>query len=203
MKGSMTMKLTKTFLMICLIAIAAAPVWAQRGQSLRNGARNGVGNCMLLQSSATAQPLSTVEEEPLMLLREEEKLARDVYQALFAKWGVRIFNNIAVSEQRHFDAIGILIERYGLTDPAQPTAGAFNDPELQQLYFDLIAKGNISLLDALQVGVAIEEKDIKDLKAAMAITDNRDVLTVYSNLLNGSLNHLSAFDSHIDAVSSK
>ena len=197
------MKLTKTFLMISLIAIAVAPAWAQRGQGLRNGARNGVGNCLLLQSSDTAQPLSTAEEKDLMLFREEEKLARDVYQALFAKWGVRIFNNIAVSEQRHFDAIGILIERYGLKDPAQPTAGVFADPDLQQLYYDLIAKGDVSLLDALQVGVVIEEKDIKDLKAAMAITDNKDVLRVYSNLLNGSLNHLSAFDSHIDSVSSK
>jgi len=197
------MKLTKTFLMIGLIAIAVAPVWAQRGQSLRNGARNGAGNCLLLQSSATAQPLSTAEEEHLMLLREEEKLVRDVYQALYATWGVRIFNNIAVSEQRHFEAVGILIERYELTDPAQATAGVFADPDLQQLYYDLIAKGNVSLLDALQVGVAIEEKDIKDLQAAMAITDNKDVLRVYSNLLNGSLNHLSAFDSHIDAVSSK
>jgi hypothetical protein len=197
------MKFIKTFLMIGLIAIAVAPVWAQRGQGLRNGARNGVGSCLLLQSSDTAQPLSTAEEKDLMLLREEEKLARDVYQALFAKWGVRIFNNIAVSEQRHFDAVGILIERYGLTDPAQATAGVFADPDLQQLYYDLIAKGSVSLLDALQVGVAIEEKDIKDLKAAMAITDNNDVLRIYSNLLNGSLNHLSAFDSHIDSVSSK
>jgi hypothetical protein len=197
------MKFSKAFFMICLIVITATPAWAQRGQGLRNGARNGVGNCLLLQSSATAQPLSTAEEEDLMLLREEEKLARDVYQALFAKWGVRIFNNIAVSEQRHFDAVGILIERYGLTDPAQATAGVFADPDLQQLYYDLIAKGNVSLLDALQVGVAIEEKDIKDLKAAMAITDNKDVLRVYSNLLNGSLNHLAAFDSHIDSVSSK
>jgi hypothetical protein len=90
-----------------------------------------------------------------------------------------------------------------LTDPAQPTAGVFANPDLQQLYNDLIAKGNVSLLDALQVGVAIEEKDIEDLKAAMAITNNKDVLRVYSNLLNGSLNHLAAFNSHIDAVSSK
>jgi hypothetical protein len=197
------MKFTKAFFMMCLIVIAATPAWSQRGQGLRNGARNGGGNCLLLQSSATAQPLSTAEEEHLMLLREEEKLARDAYQALYAKWGVRIFNNIAASEQRHFDAVGILIERYGLTDPAQPTAGVFANPDLQQLYNDLIAKGNVSLLDALQVGVAIEEKDIEDLKAAMAITNNKDVLRVYSNLLNGSLNHLAAFNSHIDAVSSK
>jgi hypothetical protein len=197
------MKLTKIFLITCLIAFAVTPILAQRGQGLRNGTRNGGGNCLLLQSSATAQPLSTAEEEHLMLLREEEKLARDAYQVLYANWGVRIFNNIAASEQRHFDAVGILIERYGLTHPAQPTAGVFTNLDLQQLYNDLIAKGNVSLLDALQVGVAIEEKDIEDLKAAMAITDNRDVLRVYSNLLDGSLNHLSAFESHMETISSK
>jgi len=194
------MKLNKTFFTICLILSVAAPSWAQGGQGNRSGARNGGGNCLLLQTSAATQPLSTAEAEDLMFLREEEKLARDVYQALFAAWGVRIFDNIASAEQRHFDAVGTLITRYGLKDPAQPTAGIFTNPELQRLYVDLIAKGSLSLLDAMEVGVAIEEKDIEDLKAAMAIAKNKDVLRVYSNLLNGSLNHLAAFDSHVETI---
>jgi hypothetical protein len=196
------MKFVKTFLMMFLIVIAATTAWAQSGQRPRNGGRNGCAGCPLSQTAFAAQPLSAEEATHLLYMREEEKLARDVYQVLYSKWNVRIFNNIAVSEQRHYDAVGTLISRYKLIDPVQEAAGVFTNPDLQALYDQLMAKGSISLLDALQVGVSIEETDIDDLKAAIAVTDNRDALTVYGNLLNGSLSHLSAFNSHIEAVSS-
>jgi hypothetical protein len=195
------MKLVKAFFIICLILIAATPIWAQNGQRFRNGGRNGGSNCLLSQASFAVQPLDAEETAHLLYIREEEKLAMDIYQALYSKWKIRIFSNIASSEQRHFDAVGTLINRYGLSDPAQPTAGVFTNPDLQKLYSDLLAKGQRSLLDALHVGVAIEEKDIDGLKAAISATDNRDILTVYGNLLNGSLNHLSAF-SRTEALSS-
>jgi len=196
------MKLFKTFIIVCLIAITAMAAWAQNGQGRRNGRQNGCANCPLAQTAFAAQPLSAGDAANLLIMREEEKLARDVYQVLSSKWNVRIFSNIAVSEQRHFDAIGTLISRYKLTDPAQETAGVFTNRELQALYNELIAKGSASLPDALQVGVTIEETDIDDLKAAIAVTHNKDVLTVYGNLLSGSLNHLSAFNSQIATVRS-
>ena len=133
----------------------------------------------------------------LLFMREEEKLAMDVYQALSQKWDLRIFSNIAAAEKRHFDAIGTLIIRYDLSDPALPAPGAFTNAELQKLYNDLLAKGERSLVDALQVGVIIEEKDIADLKDAISTTDKKDILTIYGNLQNGSLNHLSAFNSRL------
>jgi hypothetical protein len=194
------MRLNKSLLIICLMMIVAAPVWAQRGAKNRSGERACIGDCLLRQASASTQPLSIDEAEYLAFMREEEKLARDVYQALSVKWGVRIFNNIAASEQRHFDSVGILLERYGLTDSAQPAAGVFSDPDLQKLYGELVAKGAVSLLDAMEVGVIIEEKDIKDLKAAMALADNTDLLRVFGNLLQGSLNHLAAFKSNIEVL---
>jgi hypothetical protein len=196
-KGSKTMKSFKTFFMMCLIVIAATPAWAQNGPRSKNGGRNGCANCPLSQPAIAVQPLNTAETAHLLYIREEEKLALDIYQALYSKWQVRIFSNIAASEQRHFDAIGTLIDRYGLSDPAQPTAGVFTNTDLQKLFDDLLSKGNLSLLDALQVGVAIEEQDIDDLKGAISATGNRDILTIYGNLLNGSLNHLSAFNSRI------
>jgi hypothetical protein len=91
-----------------------------------------------------------------------------------------------------------LIDRYGLTDPAQDKAGVFTNPILQQLYNDLLAAGSASLLDALQVGVTVEKTDIGDLNVAITDTNNTDVLVVYGNLLSGSTKHLSAFESHID-----
>lgn len=195
------MRLNKSLLVICLIMIVATPVWAQRGPRNRSGERACLGDCLLRQSAVSTQPLGVEEAEYLSFLREEEKLARDVYQALYAKWGVRIFKNISASEQRHFDSVGILIARYDLTDPAQPTAGVFSNPDLQKLYSDLVAKGEVSLLDAMEVGVTIEEKDIDDLKAAMALAENTDLLRVYGNLLQGSLNHLAAFKNNVEILS--
>jgi hypothetical protein len=195
------MKPVKAFFMICLIAAATLPVWAQNGRGFRDGSRNNCANCPLLQAAFAAQPLSEEEAAHLLYIREEEKLALDIYHALYSKWNMRIFSNIAASEQRHFDAVGTLIARYGLKDPAQ-AAGLFTNPDLQKLYYDLLAKGGLSVVDALEVGVIIEETDIDDLKAAIAVTKNKDVLTVYGNLLNGSLNHLSAFNSHLEAASS-
>jgi hypothetical protein len=202
MEGRKNMKLTKAFFIMCLIAIASMPLSAQNRQRLRNGTGpNCRPDCPLAQSAVAVQPLSAEEATHLLYMREEEKLALDIYTALGSKWRMRIFSNIAASEQRHFDAIGTLIKRYGLADPAQSSPGTFTNPNLQALYNDLLAKGSSSLLNALQVGVTIEETDISDLNSAIEITDNHDVLAVYENLLNGSSNHLSAFNSRIEAVS--
>ncbi|MBN1568014.1 MAG: DUF2202 domain-containing protein [Acidobacteria bacterium] len=194
-----TMKYAKTILVLCLFVAATVSAQAQSGRGMRNGPRYNSGICPRISSSTPSQPLDVEETAKLLLMREEEKLAMDVYQALYQKWGIRIFNNIAASEKRHFDAIGNLIIRYELSDPAKPAAGEFTDPDLQKMYDDLVAQGMKSLVEAFQVGVAIEEADIEDLRAAISITDNNDVLTVYGNLLNGSLNHLDAFNSQLDA----
>ena len=67
-------------------------------------------------------------------MREEEKLARDVYLYMYNEWGLRIFNNIAVSEQRHFEAVGTLLDRYSVEDPAVETGlGEFNNEDLHGL----------------------------------------------------------------------
>ena len=47
----------------------------------------------LLQSYAQS-PLSSQELDGILLIREEEKLARDVYLTLYDKWQIPIFNNI-------------------------------------------------------------------------------------------------------------
>ena len=127
-------------------------------------------------------------------MREEEKLARDVYLTLYEQWELPIFQNIAGSEQTHMDSVGKLIDRYGLDDPAADNDnGEFTDPMLQSLYDDLVAAGSQSLADALRVGAAIEEIDILDLEERIAQTSVRDIQRVYDNLLKGSRNHLRSF----------
>ncbi len=139
-----------------------------------------------------ASDLSAEETAALLYMREEEKLARDVYNALFTVWGQPTFSNIASSEQQHMDQIKLLLDRYGLTDPALDP-GKFTDPTLQALYDQLVSQGSASLVDALKVGAAIEEIDILDLQARLALTDNADLQLVFNNLMKGSYNHLNAF----------
>ena len=136
--------------------------------------------------------LSTDEAASLLYMREEEKLARDVYNTLYTVWGQPTFQNIAASEQQHMDQIKLLLDRYALTDPAL-APGQFTDPALQALYNQLVAQGSVSLADALKVGAAIEEIDILDLQTRVAQTDNADIQLVYNNLMNGSYNHLNAY----------
>lgn len=128
-------------------------------------------------------------------MRQEEQLARDVYTALAAKHDQAApLVNIARSEQRHFDTIGLLLQRYGIADPAAGrAAGSYADPELQSLYTSLVASGGESLAKAYEVGVTIETKDIADLKKAIAETTAADAKAAFANLLNGSENHLASF----------
>ncbi|CAG0937029.1 hypothetical protein TFLX_05932 [Thermoflexales bacterium] len=145
-------------------------------------------------AAAAAGPLSADEIAGLQFMREEEKLARDVYLTLSQKWGLPIFNNIANSEATHMAAVKTLLDRYGIADPvAGKAVGVFADPTLQVLYNQLIAQGSQSLSAALKVGGAIEEIDIRDLKEYSASTTQVDIKTVYNNLLNGSYNHLRSF----------
>lgn len=156
-----------------------------------NGSQNGDGTGAQLES-IPASDLSAEEAAALLFMREEEKLARDVYNQMYALWGQPVFQNIAASEQTHTDEIKVLMDRYGLADPALGP-GQFTDANLQALYNQLIAQGSVSLEEAMKVGVLIEETDIADLQARLAQTDNADLQLVFTNLMNGSYNHLAAF----------
>jgi len=185
------------------ILILSVQGWAQRGTGMGMGMRgsDNTGSCQTLIASLPKQELSTTEAAGLTYLREEEKLARDVYTRLYAKWGSRIFGNIAQSEQRHFDALKVLLDRYGLVDPAADNAvGVFTDPGLRTLYGNLVAQGQVSPAAALRVGATIEDLDIHDLDQALAATDNDDFRIVYQNLQNGSHNHMRAFAGQLQVL---
>jgi hypothetical protein len=141
-----------------------------------------------------AEPVSDLEAEHLTFMREEEKLARDVYAGLFEIWGQPIFDRISQSESRHMEAMRVLLDKYGLPDPVvDDTPGAFSDPLLQELYAELMDLGGQSLSDALTVGCIIEDLDILDNIVAISESDNADIRTAFQNLLKGSRNHLRSF----------
>ncbi|KAB7743643.1 DUF2202 domain-containing protein [Nostocoides sp. F2B08] len=144
---------------------------------------------------ATAAALDPGLAEQLRFTREEERMARDLYAALAIEHdGARPMSRITTSEQRHFDQVGLLLERYGVADPSDGLeAGSYAFPELQSLYDRWLSEGSGSLDAAFQVGIELEERDIADLEAMIEETDQADVRTVLERLLAGSQHHLTTY----------
>lgn len=140
--------------------------------------------------------LTPDEEAGLIFMREEEKVARDVYIKMAEKWNVRIFHNIKRSEQVHMNAIRFLLTRYNVPDPVGNNAvGVFTSPELQALYDALIIRGNASLNEALKVGRDIEIEDIADIDHQLQnVVVNTELVRVYTRLKRASGFHLAAFN---------
>lgn len=179
-----------------LITVLATTPLQAGGPGGKGGTNHSPGPNYTVQTSA---PLTGTEADHLLFMREEEKLARDVYLTLYDQWQHSVFSNISSAEQRHMDALAVKIDTYGLVDPVvDDTVGVFTNTDLSILFEDLTAKGESSLLDALYVGAFIEEIDILDLQEAIATSTHPDLIRVYENLMRGSRNHLRAFVRQIE-----
>ena len=147
--------------------------------------------------SAVNVPGTTLDQHEIAhmrYMREEEKLARDVYTVFSGYWGGPIFSQIATAEQRHMNAVLGLLQRYGIPDPvANAGLGQFTDSNLISMYETLVRKGEKSYADALYAGGLIEEVDIADLTFAISSTSRPDIIRVYNNIHRGSRNHLRSF----------
>ncbi len=164
----------------------------------------GQFNSIYLNSQITTLPVQTIsddEAKSLIHMREEEKLARDVYITMFNKYGLMIFDNISRSEQTHTDAILQLLTKYNINDPVGVNAiGVFTDPGLQALYTNLVNAGNVSILEAYKVGATIEDLDLYDLKVDLLKVDNQDIILVYQMLSKGSRNHMRNYFSSLKSL---
>ena len=156
-----------------------------------------INNTVLTETTTEELNLTSQEIEDLLFLREEEKLARDVYLYSFEKYNLQIFNNISNSESQHMNSVLQLLNNYKIEDTASTEIGVFNNETLQSIYNQLIEKSNISLLEALKVGGKIEDLDIKDLTLNESNTNNIDLLLVYGSLKCGSRNHLRNFHNQV------
>jgi hypothetical protein len=172
------------------VAVLSAPLVSMAGNQGKGSGR---------QSRDVDASLDATEIQNLNYMREEEKLARDVYRTLYGIWGLPVHNNISESEQVHTTRVEDMLEKYRLPDPVVDDAtGVFVDQKLAVLYDALIAEGSQSSLKALYVGAAIEEIDMIDLQHAIDDTDNTDIQRLYENLMSGSKNHLRAFVGQIE-----
>lgn len=170
--------------------------------------------------------LDANESSHLTFMREEEKLARDVYLTfadMYPDQGV--FANIATtSEQTHTDTMRDKLAQYGLPDPNPATndlpasIGVFTGAEWGW-YFDekfaaLTTAGGQSELDALYAGAFIEELDMHDIAdcpqvmvdagysdpCGLNYTDESGLINAYSSLIDGSESHLRAYVGQIEAI---
>lgn len=185
-----------------------------------NAARGGGGG----GSGSSSSSVDFNEETHMMFMREEEKLARDVYTMLGATWPDQaVFSGISGSEQGHTDSVKNLIEGYGLTDPnTNDNVGAYTGEDyagyFTEKYKLLVDKGSINELEALYVGAFIEELDMLDIvqcpqaiidiqrsirstsDCGLNYTDEDQIQTVFGNLLDGSKSHLRAYVGRIENV---
>lgn len=155
-------------------------------------------------------------------MREEEKLARDVYITLGMSYPtLEVFGKIDDAEQRHTCAVCDMLKKYGVEDPStNDNVGVFTGedygPYFTEKYGELVARGSISGMEALHVGALIEELDMLDINycpkeiveqdngidsstdCGKIYTDNPDIQRLYTSLLEGSENHLRAFVRNIE-----
>ena len=201
-RNALTLVLFVSMILVAPIAMAKGPGGGQHGKCGNQGQGKNVGNRQhqgieVIMERLDELPVGTLSDDEaatLTYLREEEKLARDVYATLAEKWDTRVFSNITGAEQRHMDLVAELLVRYEIEDPVvDDTAGSFTNPELRDLYVKLVDSGESSLEQALLAGATIEDMDIADIYALIESSENPDVKLVAHNLVKGSRNHLRAF----------
>lgn len=144
--------------------------------------------------TAAAATNTKSQEDLLLYLIEEEKLAHDVYTVMHDTYGAKVFGNILGSEQTHQSRVLTLLTARGIADPRSAELGKFNNAELQSLYDQLIMQGEQSAEEAYKVGIIIEEKDIADITAQLATATDSDIVAALEALHTGSENHLRAFN---------
>ncbi len=181
-------------------ALVAAAILATLTLTACGGSTPAASSASVLVPEGTVLIVDDGTVADMVFLREEEKMAHDVYATLGPQWPLTVFASIEESEQRHMDTVLLLLQAAGVADPAADRGiGEFTNPELASLYAILVAQGSVSALEALVVGATIEDYDLADLATSAAAATDPIVLGVYANLAKGSRNHLRSFVSQIVA----
>ena len=168
------------------------------GQGPNDDGQRGPGSCD--DCDAEMGVLTEEQKAGLVFMANEEKMAQDVYAAFAELYDMPIFSNIAESEAMHQQAVGVVLERYGVEDTAIGLpAGEFSNEAIATLHNSLVEQGSASLEEALAAGVLIEKADIADLEVRMEGLEETapDVYEMYSHLLAASQNHLAAFEGRL------
>jgi hypothetical protein len=168
-------------------------------------------------------PVSTLTQDAkntLSYMGNEERLAHDVYTELYQyhlqndKEAIKQLENITKAETTHIQTVQALVNKYDLNissftnidltpldnedaTVAQMPIGKYDIQSIQDLHDSLIAKGEQSKQDALEVGCMVEVTDITDLTKDIATAQESnasDVVSAFEFLRQGSYSHYWAFD---------
>lgn len=148
--------------------------------------------CVNLTDDSTPLAISPAAQTALLFQIDEERMARELYTAFGAKWGLQPFAMIPTAEARHEAMLRQLASRGGVTAPTA-VAAHFDSAEVQQRYNDLLALGLESADSALRAAAFVEEQDIADLNTLISSTDNPALKEVATALKTASGHHLQAF----------
>ena len=222
-KARNLLSIIAVFAAVALAVGCGGPEDASSAGTTLSAEANGSGG----SGDGELKELDDGEAAHLIFMREEEKLARDVYLT-FAGWypDYQVFSNIATqSEQTHTDTVAEKLLAYGLEDPNPDTnnlpdaigvfTGAEYGPYFTEKFTQLTELGSQGVLEALYVGALIEELDMDDIincpkeivaqdngiaegECGMLHTDNPDIEKLYGNILDGSKSHLRAYVKNIE-----
>jgi hypothetical protein len=143
--------------------------------------------------------LTADEIEFIFAVREDEKVARDMYFSFFGKFGLKPFENIGKAEDNHIKATEKLFDYYEIDYPTLSENGKFEDAIRQKLYDSLLLKGTPEL-EAFKVMALLEESNIVEYGEVLKTIVNPNIKIVIENLAMASANHFKAAIRQITAL---
>lgn len=145
-------------------------------------------------------PLSADEIEFLFAIREDEKVARDLYTSFSALYPASVqIAKIKTAEDSHIACIEAVLDYYEISYPAMTATGVFEDAERQALYNDLVDK-SATLLETFGTMAVIEEETVLAYKSVQSEITNENISLVVANMIKASSNHLKAAVRQITAL---
>lgn len=127
-------------------------------------------------------------DDMLNYAAQDEYLAHSEYVAIMDKFDIdRPYSNIAKSELTHLDLLKELYDTSNTTFPTDQSSSQLVIPE--------------TLLSAAETGVLAEINNIAMYELFLEYDLPDDVRDVFEALMNGSVNHLRAFERQVEKLS--
>lgn len=124
----------------------------------------------------------------LMYAVQDEYIARAEYAAIIEEFDVtRPYSNILKSEETHLDYLKDIYETYNLVFPKDESSALLVMPT--------------SLLEAAKAGVEAEIANIAMYEKFLKYELPEDIKNVFDTLVNGSKNHLAAYQKQVEKLS--
>ncbi len=182
-------------------------------ESSTDGVMNDVNTANQTDTNITTSvedSLTTAQKYSLAYMWNEERLAYDIYQNLYAVTGVKQLKNISEnSEAVHISLVQDIIElydinitnlvdytqHYSLAELEAMPSGVYGIQAIQDLYDTLYAEGISSSAASLEVGCKVEVVDVNDLdEYIIEAGTNKALVDTFTILRDGSYTHYWAFD---------